>query len=187
MQWGDAYNTMMYCLDCKQDGYGWWRAEDIEYIKYSDLKVNLDDIAKNIEFDLTNYSYEVKDGKLIIKEKKPKYPKTYKECRAILDNYITGNISGYKAPLLISLQKLLVCLDAYWKIAGEEMGLDKPWEPEYPSKHYIYTIETNKNQIICNSIINTYNNRILSFPTKEMRDAFYENFKELIEDCKELL
>ena len=27
----------------------------------------------------------------------------------------------------------------------------------------------------------------LAFPTEEMRDAFYENFKELIEECKELL
>lgn len=30
-------------------------------------------------------------------------------------------------------------------------------------------------------------NVILDFPTKEMRDTFYENFKELIEECKELL
>jgi hypothetical protein len=29
--------------------------------------------------------------------------------------------------------------------------------------------------------------RLLVFPTSEMRDAFYENFKELIEECKELL
>ena len=28
---------------------------------------------------------------------------------------------------------------------------------------------------------------ILEFPTEEMRDAFYENFKELINECKELL
>ena len=28
---------------------------------------------------------------------------------------------------------------------------------------------------------------ILSFPTEEMRDAFYENFKEQIEVCKEFL
>ena len=30
-------------------------------------------------------------------------------------------------------------------------------------------------------------NKILAFPTEEMRDAFYENFKDLIEQCKELL
>ena len=32
-----------------------------------------------------------------------------------------------------------------------------------------------------------YRNAILTFPTEEMRNAFYENFKELIEICKELL
>ena len=30
-------------------------------------------------------------------------------------------------------------------------------------------------------------NKILAFPTAEMRDAFFEDFKELIEQCKELL
>ena len=30
-------------------------------------------------------------------------------------------------------------------------------------------------------------NMILIFPTEEMRDAFHENFKELIESVKELL
>jgi len=30
-------------------------------------------------------------------------------------------------------------------------------------------------------------NKILVFPTVEMRDAFYENFNELIEKCKKLL
>jgi hypothetical protein len=29
--------------------------------------------------------------------------------------------------------------------------------------------------------------KILAFPTEEMRDTFYENFKDLIEQCKELL
>jgi hypothetical protein len=30
-------------------------------------------------------------------------------------------------------------------------------------------------------------NMTLTFPTEEMRDAFKENFDELIEECKELL
>ena len=37
---------------------------------------------------------------------------------------------------------------------------------------------------ICDTIINS---ALFVFPTAEMRDAFYENFKELIEQCKELL
>ena len=70
--------------------------------------------------------------KTLIKRKfttimKKEYPKTYEECCAILE-YIphTDGIIGYKWNILQSLQKLLVCRDAYWKIAGEEMGLGKP-------------------------------------------------------------
>lgn len=83
-----------------------------------------------------------------------------------------------------NLRRLLICRDAYWKIAGEQMGLGKPWEQDYDDRCFI----------ICNDsgIIHTYeyhgsNNVILAFPTAEMRDTFYENFKDLIENCKELL
>ena len=57
--------------------------------------------------------------------KKKEYPKTYEECCEILnykpdfydeDKYL---IYGYMCDKLRSFQKLLVCLDAYWKIAGE--------------------------------------------------------------------
>ena len=64
------------------------------------------------------------------------------------------------------------------------MGLDEPWNQDYNDRCFI--IANN------DGIIHTYeyhgsNNVILAFPTKEMRDAFYENFKDLIEQCKELL
>ena len=187
MQWGDAYNTMMYCLDCKQDGYGWWRAEDIEYIKYSDLKVNLDDIAKNIEFDLTNYSYEVKDGKLIIKEKKPKYPKTYKECfnicfgnRHHIVQVVGLDDLGDNKELFESFIKLKICRDAYLRIAGD-------WKPVHQSgkDNTFYTIHRFNNEIIKSKT--SHRHSLLEFPNEEMRDAFYENFKDLIEECEELL
>jgi len=88
---------------------------------------------------------------------------------------------------LNSFRKLLICRDAYWKIAGEEMGLGKPWEltigvPLY----YLFYNRT------CGSITKSYaddvhGNIVFAFPTEEMRDMFYENFKELVEQCKELL
>ena len=182
MQWGNAYNTMMYCLDCGQDGYGWWRAEDIEYTKYSELKVNLsDNVNSNIEFDLTKYSYEVKDGKLIIEEKKPGYPKTYEECCQHLG--CDDKISNKK---LVLFSQLINARNAYWKIASEEMGLDKPWEPDWENyNEYKYCIYITENT--ANTGIFYNNNRILAFPTAKMRDAFYWNFKDLIESCKELL
>lgn len=129
--------------------------------------------------------------------KKFKYPKTYKKCCEIVNachavsiSYDSNKDMLYNDEVdltILALRKLIICYNAYLKIAGEEMELGKPWEPKYPSNTYIYTIETNNNKIICNAIINTYKNRVLSFPTEEMRDAFYENFKDLIEKCKELL
>ena len=129
--------------------------------------------------------------KVYIQKKKPQYPKTYEECCKILNTEETYlGIGGHKGKLLQRLQRLLICRDAYWKIAGEEMGLEKPWEPDYDSG-------INKYGIICmNGVVQKSNpttnwerhlNKVLDFPTEEMRDAFYVNFKDLIEQCKELL
>lgn len=82
--------------------------------------------------------------------------------------------------------QLLICRDAYWKIAGEEMGLGKPLEPDWTNEHQVkYTIYTMGNDVIRH--VGNYIHAILAFPTQEMRDAFYENFKRVIESCKELL
>lgn len=139
--------------------------------------------------------------KIVLEKKEKKYPKTYKECCEILgvdsDNFlaITNCYEGevettdYERVLLskfASLWGLRICRDAYWKIAGEEMGLGKPWEPDWKkgnqSKYCICNISGD-----IKKISSIFDNVILSFPTEEMRDAFYENFKELIENCKELL
>lgn len=187
MQWGDAYNTMMYCLDCGEDGYGWWRAEDIQYTEYSDFKADLNNaVNNNIEFDLTKYSYEVKDGKLIIEEKKSEYPTNYKECCDVLGlNTMDNDAKGYKHFLVIQFQELLIARDAYWKIAGEQMGLDKPWKPDWNWCEYKFCIGIIYDEI---EKFNAGSQKsMLAFPTAEMRDAFFDNFKDLIEQCMELL
>ena len=125
--------------------------------------------------------------KIVLEKKKKGYPKNYEECCEILDITPIRRIGdiGYKRTLLNVFEKLLICRDAYWKIAGEEMGLDKPWEPS--DSDYItgrICIFVHKGNIICDTPAQEC---ILTFPTEEMRDAFYENFKELIESCKELL
>lgn len=122
--------------------------------------------------------------------KKPKYPKTYEECCEVLGigSYFEPeirNATTEECHKFTKLMKLKRCRDAYWKIAGKEMGLDKPWEPDWNDEIQKYCIRTDRNKIVnCSS---SFNNRILAFPTIEMRDAFYENFKDLIEQCKELL
>ena len=130
------------------------------------------------------------NGNIIVKSIKPKYPKTYEECVRIAKN-IHGYDINIDAPayreLLESFVKLLICRDAYWKIAGEEMGLGKPWESPLPSLfETVYRIRRKNNAIIKGSYRGG-KSEILEFPTEEMRDAFYENFKDLIEECKELL
>ena len=96
------------------------------------------------------------------------------------------DLDFWKGHLLTSLQKLLICRDAYWKIAGEEMGLGKPWEPDWKSLDPQYIILYQYGGID-KAETHGEGNYILTFPTEEMRDAFYENFKEEIEICKELL
>ena len=131
--------------------------------------------------------------KIVLEKKKKEYPKTYEECREIIklgkEHTLEGEIiriNNYKITLLESFQKLLICRDAYWKVYGEENGLEKPWEPDWTNqellKHCIANIEgqikTSERYVV---------NTILAFPTEEMRDAFYEAFKKEIEICKELL
>lgn len=158
-----------------------------------------EDMKNNIEFDLEKYSYEVKDGKLIVNVKSLRYPKTYEKCCEVLGISYRAQLS-YTYPdvehnniyltkekhLLDAFMKLRICRNAYWKIAGEEMGLDKPWEPDWKSmEQKKYCIYYGMGIIQKGSWWNY--NSILAFPTEEMRDAFFENFKDLIESCKELL
>lgn len=160
--------------------------------KCSVISLKSDVCDNEIEIILNNYEIEVRDGKTYAILKKKKYPQSYEECCKVLG--IVDNKSslwhGYRSVQLKIFQKLIICRDAYWKLAGDEMGLGNPWEPDYsgtfwngtPIKYVIYNIGTH---IVKEK--KSSPNHILSFPTIEMRDAFYENFKDLIEDCKELL
>jgi hypothetical protein len=157
--------------------------------------------AEKIEVILGDYEFLHKDGKTYFVKKKPKYPKTYEECCKVLNltKYppaLVPNksmfISQYEDfPHYYEIQKfaqLLVCRDAYWKIAGEQMGLGKPWEPDFTNndeeRYGIYTVA---NKVVKDFCGVGDVNMTLTFPTEEMRDAFKENFDELIEECKELL
>ena len=65
------------------------------------------------------------------------------------------------------------------------MGLGKPWKPDWTSFEPKYIIYYESNGICFDDVMST--NTLFAFPTEEMRDAFYECFKEEIEFCKELL
>ena len=162
-------------------------AELLEYIKTTpkeDLEREFEEIA-----EWSNVGPTVEEFRTFCEcvNKKPVYPTTFEECLNILYcKSVLRTIIGHKAELLLNLEKLLICRDAYWQIAGEEMGLSKPWTPDYSNSLQIkYGISYFNGKIITS--LSTLDNIPFAFPTKEMRDAFYENFKDLIESCKELL
>ena len=153
------------------------------------------DFADKVELDLSGGRELIQeDGKWFVVKKKKEYPKTYEECCRVVNANscirLVYNLSdGQKyyhdednLYLYENFRRLKICRDAYWKLYGEEMGLGKPWEPTMET---VYCISRNNNVMKCSYRGGKSN--ILEFPTEEMRDAFYENFKELIEQCKELL
>ena len=149
-------------------------------------------VADEVEVILGDYEFVLKDGKTYFVKKKPKYPKTYKECFNICfgdKHHIIQVVGldglGNNKELFENFIKLKICRDAYWKIAGEQMGLGKPWKPYWSIYEHKFCLVIDKDKVLKECV--TTRNRILAFPTKEIRDAFYENFKVLIEECKELL
>ena len=139
--------------------------------------------AINLGIDLPDgYEFRDENGnvieatKIVLEKKKKEWPKTYDDCIM----YARGE--GYnRARLFVKLEKLLTCRDAYWKIAGD-------WKPDWtmysgPKHCIIYSDDQIKWQ--GKSFVTEA--KVLAFPTDMMRDFFYENFKDLIEECKELI
>jgi hypothetical protein len=134
------------------------------------------------------------------KLRKPQYPKTYAECCDVLSisPYYNLRYHTYErcyneyatADKLCSLQdklnilgKLLICRDAYWKMASEQIG--ELWKPDWSRFETKFTIIEWSGKVVKSE--SKLHKCILAFPTEEIRDAFYENFKDLIESCRELL
>ena len=148
------------------------------------------DIPKGYEF----FGVDDDNQQVVFEKIGCQYPKTYEECCDVLKieyPYFRTEEDGisastYKNKLIGNLKQLFICRDAYWKLAGEEMGLGKPWKPDWNDvcdKYTIYLVYGNEIWRDTGQTIGT----LLAFPTAEMRDTFYENFKDLINECKELL
>jgi hypothetical protein len=135
---------------------------------------------------------EVTDNKILLTKEKPKhpnaykYPSTYEECCKVLgrkhyDQIVTQCDTEAKK----NFQKLKLCRDAYWRIAGEQFGWGKPWRPNWCDETILkfVIIYTDDHNIIPSSFykISNFYEMHFTFPTKEMRDSFLENFRDLIE------
>ena len=191
----DDYNVIvaediLYIIECEKEQSNPKRIKDMDLKNYgtATIKYIQENGSRDMELVIPHNQEIVNiDGRYILRDKKPQYPKTYEECCEIVDYHLEGaTIIGYKKPLLENLQQLLICRDAWWKMAGEQMGLGKPWKPDWTNfKVNKFCIGVDRN--VTSSCNKVTGNKILAFPTAEMRDAFFEDFKELIEQCKELL
>ena len=147
------------------------------------------DFADKVELNLNDRELIQENGKWFVVKKKPTYPNNFDDCFNTVADELNDNKDieyfEYKYDLLDKFKQLLICRDAYWKIAGEELELDKPWEPDWNGHEFKYGLKFMGHRIEKTSEMTV--SHVLCFPTEEMRDAFYENFKDLIEQCKELL
>ena len=179
-----------------------YAVEEVQGVLFKDFMIEglVEEALKQYEvptgsikiWDLPNgYIFKDENGnvinatKIVLEKKKKEYPKTFEECVHVLEGEIRTSLEQMN-----TFRKLIDARNAYWKIAGDEMGLGKPWEPDYDSG-------ADKFGIIClDGVVQESNpttnwerhlNKILDFPTRAMRDAFKENFDPDIEICKEFL
>ena len=123
---------------------------------------------------------EVVDNKIIIREKEKALPKTWEEFvrRSGEYNAITVLSPGESDNAVRALGKLLICRNAWWK----QLGWKPDWDDQNQRKYCIGLI---KGKV--ETTTNEGSNRILAFPSEEVRYQFLDSFRDLIEEAKELL
>lgn len=142
-------------------------AEDtIQPVVFENIVFPNENYADKVELCLgDDYEIVVEDGRTFVQKKKPKYPTTYEECRKVLgiDEEMIVQGGWYRHGFIRNFYKLLICRDAYWKIAGN-------WKPDYDNPRQVKWGSTKK--------------FALPFPNKEVLDAFNENFNDLVQKCE---
>lgn len=140
---------------------------------------------------------EVRGNKIILMESKKELPNRWEECIAkikdlecidsngdidevdfnfgIIYDHVNDIPKGLGKPML-ALCQLLVCREVY------RQGWKPDWTNTNESK---YCIINNFNKI--ETSINASISKVLSFQSNEVKEKFLENFKDLIEEAKELI
>ena len=134
------------------------------------------------------YQFVDRDGNIIdtplimVKKTGIKYPKDYNECCNVLDDDDKMSLEKMN-----ELRKLVNARNAYWKLYGKENGLGGSWKPDYTNtSEKKFSIWVDFGEIKLGGAFTT-TQMVLSFPTEEMRDAFFNAFRNDIEKCKELI
>lgn len=163
--------------------------------KISSIFVNRDTCDDEVELVLGK-DFEVvnEGGKTILRRSKvkldlAKYPKTWKDCEGYVSTSTVKNVTvpTENKEAWLALGILLEIRNTWWKIYGD-------WNPKGNENSYVYSIIpgfdpiTNRYVIIKSSGVAKYVNRILVFPTSEIRDEFLNCFgKDLINAAMPLL
>ena len=187
MYWDRGLNRISYTLETPIGLSKGWGVNELQPAEekqtMEEKKINQMSLANcdldEVEIVLGDkFEMKIKDGKYYAVRKKYQYPTDYIDACSVLGISVTSqcemDVEVY-GDELYALYQLLVCRNAYWKIAGD-------WKPDWenPVHNKWFYANINKGNL-------RYESYLLVFPTAEIRDAFYENFKDLIKQCKELL
>ena len=121
------------------------------------------------------------NGEVKIRKVEPELPTDFEEA---LYSIKVSEIRSLLVPkgthgAVSALCKLLIYRNAWW----EKLG----WWPIWGCMDIKYCIGTTDENDKVQLFTTMKDNRILAFPTEEVRDKFAETFKDLIEKAKELL
>ena len=155
------------------------------------IRVSKDEFIKSLveqvnrEFVCPN-GYEFRDengnvincSKIILEKKQIKYPQSYEECCKLLGDVADCSLQCFACSLLNTYQKLLLCRDAYWKLAGD-------WTPDWKTQDPKFVIAVASDSF--EKQWETTHQKVFAFPTAEMRDAFYDAFWYELNLCKNLI
>lgn len=136
------------------------------------------------------------EDELTLVEREQKLPKTYEEALNLVETvyYKSGksyiaidtktelpisyacSVSGETALKHVAFEKLIFLRDIY----------RQGWKPDWEnSTEYKYSIITTQGKVCVT--IELFDSKVLSFQSAAIRDRFLENFKDLIEECKEFI
>ena len=104
-------------------------------------------------------------------------PKDFDECVKIVGTDEGVLLVAHDAREM-EAEKLLICRDAYWRLAGE-------WRPDWKKNTKKHCVVIRDGRVGVATAISK--RRRFAFPTPEMADAFGKNFKRGFEACKEIL
>lgn len=104
-------------------------------------------------------------------------PKDYAECAKIVGMH-EGVLLVAPNEQEMEAEKLRICRDAYWRLAGG-------WKPDWKKNTKRHCVVIRDGRVGVATTISK--KREFAFPTPEMADAFGKNFKKELEACKEVL